>query len=154
MKRETIVVTISEEPVTVVLRSSTVGDGSYHTTLLIQADQIAYDGTAKSFDRKNVGTYLYPHLVACVESPVSVREMSLDDFILLEELEVNNWVAASNRINGHWWQAQSDYVQSMLAKYAELTAEQEKKIGIPSNGSQQSTTIPMPQMTDSQPSSN
>ena len=139
MKKERITVTIDDQAVEVTLRSSTVGDGSYHGQLLYESGLIKTDESHESFDRKNVGTYLYPHCIACVENPREVREMSLDAFMLLDEIELDAWAAASDRLNHHWWQAQADYISAAMKKVAELSAEAEKKIGIPSDGSPSST---------------
>ena len=144
-RRETITITLQDESeVEVILRNSNIGDAAYHTQLILSGEGMKYNISQTDDNKKSVGTFLYPHCVACVDSPESVREMSLDDFILLDELELNKWAAASDRLNHHWWQAQTDYVKSALLKMKEMSDEAQKKIGTPSPGSPPSTTVPTP----------
>jgi hypothetical protein len=55
------------------------------------------------------------------------------------------WAAASDRLNHHWWQAQADAIAFAMRQVAELSAEAEKKTGIPSSGSLDSTTETTPE---------
>ena len=145
-RRETIAVTLPDDSVVdVVLRSSNIGDASYHTQLIIDGNSMKYDGTQATSSKKNIGTYMYPHCVACVESPESIRNIPLDQFMLLDEVELDRWSAASDRLNHHWWQAQSDRVSRALRKINEdLSAEAQKKTGTPLSGSPTSTTVTPP----------
>lgn len=152
MKRETIQITFRDKPTEVVLRSSTVGDGSYHGQLIAEGNAIKIDGSHKSYDLKNAGLYLRPHCQACVESPEEVRDMSLDEFIMLDERELDAWAAASDRLNHHWWQAQADFINAAMKRVLELDEEAQKKTGMPLNGSVTPTTETTPEM-DSQHSS-
>lgn len=141
-KHETITLTLQDETVvTVVLRSSNVGDAAFHTQRLAEGSLMKYDGTQDTANLKHVGTYLYPHCVACVESPVNVRELLLADFMLLDEREIDAWAAASEKLNRHWWQSQADYVKKALQRITDtLTEPDQKKTGTLSSGSQNSTT--------------
>jgi len=139
-KRAVISVTINDEPVEITLRPANIGDASYHAELLNAGDAIVLDGSHDTFGRKNVGTYLYPHCVACVESPISVREMTLADFMQLDEQELDGWAAKTQELNNHWWASQAKQVMASMAQVVEMSEQAQKKTGTPLSGSPQSTT--------------
>ena len=133
---------LAGELVDVVMRRSTIEDSSLHEFLLMESDAIQLDGSRKSFNLKNIATFVYPHIVSCVESPEKLREMKLREFMELDERDIDKLAAASQELNAHWWDRQTQYIQSLRVKIEEMTEEAQKKTGIPSNGSPSSTTQP------------
>lgn len=123
----------------VTVRTSTIEDSSLHEVLIMEGDAIILDGSRKTFNRKNIATFVFPHCVACIESPEDLREITLDQFLALDEKDIDRLAAASQELNSHWWDRQTSYMRTLREKIEEMSAEAQKKTGMPLTGSQNST---------------
>lgn len=141
-----------DSTVDVTLRKATIEDSSLHEILIIEADQVPQDGTRKAYARKQVALYVFPHCVACIESPEDLRDMPLEKFRMLSDDDINTWAAHSQTLNNHWWERQREAVAELVLKMEEMTEDAKKKIGIPSHGSPTSTTTRKPKKARSRPS--
>ena len=130
----------TETPVTV--RTALVGDGLYRGDLINRAFTEFKEHTPDPYT-KTAAIILYPSCVACVESPKSVREMPLDDFMKLTEQDVNTWLGAVYELNEHW-QPQGYQVPQ--------GEDSEKKTGTASRGSRRHTKARATKPATSQPS--
>lgn len=126
--------------VDVVIRKSNIEDSALHELLIMEGDSIVLDGTRKVFNRKNIAMFVFPHCVACIESPEDLREMTLDSFLGLDEQDIDKLAEASQQVNAHWWDRQTSYIQNLRKKLEEMTEDAQKKTGMPLNGSPSSTT--------------
>ena len=132
--------------VEIVLRRARVRDGSFRSRLigtasLKQAPKEGEDGF-ESFDpqafedEQRVAIRVYPNCVACVDSPLWIRDMPLAQFMELDDGEIEGWLKQAYLENVHWV---PEFLRPLMA-----AAEAEKKIGTPDTGSPDSM---MPQTT-------
>ena len=131
---------------TVTLRTALVGDGLYRGDLINRAFT-EFKAHEPDPYTKTAAIVLYPSCVACVESPKSVREMPLDDFMKLTEQDVNTWLGAVYVLNEHW------SPQGYLPPAGEdAEKKMNKGIGTASHGSRRHTKVPAMKPATSQPS--
>lgn len=141
MATKRVTITLNDQPVELVLRSSSVEDGLLRGQIMAKA-YARKDEEGMTQELRIAGTILHPVCVACVREPRSVRELSLEEFFQLDEQEVNAWANAAYELNPHW-KIQVDIPSD----------EAEKKIGTPSSGSPASTSPETMQPSEiSQPS--
>ena len=134
-----------ESLTTVVIRAALVGDGLYRGDLINRAFTEFKERKPDPYT-KTAAIILHPSCVACVESPKSVREMSMDDFMKLSEQDVNTWLSAAYRKNPHW------SPQGYLPPAGEdAEKKMNKGIGTPSRGSRRHTKAPAMKPAISQP---
>lgn len=137
MATKEIVIHIDDEEVKVVLKSAKKADGIWRGQLMSDAIKME-EGKSESM----VAFYLYPTCMASVKEPEKVRQMSLDDFInKVDEADIDMWLKEAYELNPQWKRGMQDLV--------EMTEEQSKKLGTPSNGS----TLPTEEMPVSQETS-
>jgi hypothetical protein len=127
---------LNGEPLEITLRTSTVEDG------LARGEMIALQAKALEHEsqiRKIAGTVLMPVCLCSVEHPRSLRTMGLEEFLLLDEQDMDAWLKLAYELNPHW-----------LFK-VEPPADAEKKTGAGSNGSGRSMKHPAKKPATSRP---
>jgi hypothetical protein len=135
-----------ETEIPVTLRTALVGDGLYRGDLINRAFTEFKVHEPDPYTR-TAAIVLYPSCVACVESPKSVREMPLDDFMKLTEQDVNAWLGAVYVLNEHW------QPQGYIPPAGEdAEKKMNKGIGTASHGSRRHTKAPAMKPATSQPS--
>ncbi len=103
---------MDQEPVEVVLRNATNGDGIYRSNLkFIVFKEIGDGPDLKGLSEIEISelnapriqaVILYTACLACVESPHEARILPLQKFRELPEDEQDNWTNTAFRLNEHW----------------------------------------------------
>lgn len=123
--------------VEVTLRHAKARDGIRRAKLMQEAAKLPADAPDKY-----AAFYLYPTCVSAVAEPEWVRAMPFEDFLDVEETEIDLWTGRVYDINPHW--------REVLRTLHNLTLEEEKKTGQLLNGLNQLTET-LQQVTETYP---
>ena len=123
MATKIITIHVDDEPVEVTLKTARKDDGIWRAELMAKA---ATEGANDA--RSMAAFYLYPTCVAAVKSPESIRNILLGDFMSrIDEADLDMWVSEAYELNPQW--------KASMKVLAEMSKEEEKKIGQPLTGS-------------------
>ncbi len=139
MATKSITIHVDEEEVTLLLKSASKAEG------IRRAEMMAHSRDGDMADRseseKQVAFYLYPTCICCVREPANYRDLPFDEFLKVDEQDMDAWVQAAYDVNPQWARA-----WKMMAQMSETD---EKKVGTPSDGSSEPTSPAEPQTSPS-----
>jgi hypothetical protein len=126
---KTITIHIDFKPQEIIVGSARKVDGIRRLELMVKA---AAKEEASLTDR--VALFLYPTCICSVREPEDFRDLSLEDFLKVDEADIDTWMATAYEVNPQW---RSAYEASAVIGEGKKTIE----IGTPSTGSSQPTEV-------------
>lgn len=141
MATKVIEIHLDDDVVQVELKSAKKSDG------IRRAELMALAATMSPGDKNSmVAFYLYPSCIASVKAPQSIRDLSLEDFInRVDEADIDVWLEEAYTLNPQW--------KTSILMLAEMGADDQKKLGTLSIGSETPTEEPTLMTTETSPSS-
>lgn len=135
MATKSITIHVGEEEVTLLLKPASQRDGVRRATLMATSRE--GEMADRSEIEKQVAFYKYPTCVCCVREPERIAQMTFDQFMEVDEQDIDAWVQAAYDLNPQWAKA--------WKLMAEMTEQEAKKVGTPSDGSSEPTPQPEPE---------
>jgi len=122
METKSIEIHIGDETKTIVVQSVNKKASIRRAELMAAATKMPDDDMTKA-----TAFFLLPTCLCCVKDPPEVRDWTLDQFMEVDEQDIDAWMAAAYEVNPQW--------KAGMKMLGSLSAEEEKKTLTSADGS-------------------